>query len=573
MQAITIAIGKAGVNFFAQHYLVGNLINLLNKLAPPNNTIPVPNFAWNPGPFTSWGYSNISIALSEGSLVNFAPTFQSVAQGVTSDSKKTPIFTVTLEANNFSANYHWVESYHYDHYWKTWMGKVPIDHHSSGDSSTPLSYSPSFASLTAAVVVEFLYSSVSNAWEVSADHTTVQTSGEQANIPSASILQNEETSCFSSNVSTATAQAVDNINFTGSINSLITGILATIPASGDLGDGIKYDFSLGDSGLLFPNNDGIQMGVKGGATYNGTPFSEAGPPSLPLPAPLADSDTHHLNMYVSNYEVDALNWAYYKAGKLNLKIEPKDLPAPSALDVKTYTTFERTLTPYAAFVMHAEVVQNAAPVSSFQTVYVYNADVMTLLKKQLPADIYQLIEALSGNAYLSQSDVDAFLASATVPKTYFTQIENAGKITAMVVTQDMSFTLLIQNKPRREDQPYIKFKVLRADVMTGLKMGLSTNNTQTLQYGFANASNEVTYTGSSIPEFDGATFQKVVWPVTAEPLYVQNLQQLGKTGVPLPIMQGFQFVFDKAQISTQQGYVSILADVEFKSHKAVKAAY
>jgi hypothetical protein len=275
-------------------------------------------------------------------------------------------------------------------------------------------------------------------------------------------------------------------------------------------------------------------------------------------------------MYVSNYEVDALNWCYYKAGKLNLTVQPQDLPDPSALNVSTYTTFEPALLPYSAFVMFAYVSPNAAPITSFQVVYVYTAEAMALLKQQLPANIYQLILELPSSAYLSQSDLETFLTKATVPAEYFAAIEDAGKTTAMVVKQDMSFTLRIQNG--QPQQPEIKFSVQRADVLTNLQLGLSHNNTQSLQFAFANASNEATFISSSIPNFDGTMFGKVVWPVTAEPQYALALQGLGKTGVPLPIMQGFQFVFDQAQLSLQEGYVSILANVEFQAAKAFRAA-
>src|SRR5215813_1018180 len=413
MQAIAIGIGKNGINFFAKHYLVGNLLNLLARLTPPPRTVNVPNFRWVVDAGTKWEYSSVSIALDNGGLENFRPAFDSIAQGI--DSNRTPIFTLTFRADNFSARYAWTENYHWDKYYHTFNGKIPVSHHDSGVSSTPLTYTPGFGKLTATVVVQFSFVSAHNAWEITVRDTSGQASGVQANIPSKSILQHQENSCTESHVSDATAQAIDGIDFATPINSLITGIVGTIPGSGNLGNGILYDFSLGDSGLLFPNNDGIQMGVKGGASYNGAPFSGDKPPSLPLPATPGDNDVHHLNMYVSNYEVDALNWGYYKAGKLNLTIQPQDLPDPSALDVATYTTFEPTLKPYSAFVMFADIAQNAAPVSSFQVVYIYTAAVMAILKQQLPPSIYLLIEALPSNAYLALSDLETFLTNATVP--------------------------------------------------------------------------------------------------------------------------------------------------------------
>jgi hypothetical protein len=40
---------------------------------------------------------------------------------------------------------------------------------------------------------------------------------------------------------------------------------------------------------------------------------------------------------------------------------------------------------------------------------------------------------------------------------------------------------------------------------------------------------------------------------------------VARHGRTLPIMQGFQFDFDQAVLSIQQGYVSVLADVKLKS--------
>ncbi|MCC7505555.1 MAG: hypothetical protein IT259_09645, partial [Saprospiraceae bacterium] len=47
----------------------------------------------------------------------------------------------------------------------------------------------------------------------------------------------------------------------------------------------------------------------------------------------------------------------------------------------------------------------------------------------------------------------------------------------------------------------------------------------------------------------------------AEYNYAANLVKFGQEGVPLPIMKGFQFDFANAQLSLQEGYVSILANV------------
>jgi hypothetical protein len=568
MQALTIAIGKPGIEFFTKHYLINSLINLLKTLSPPNKTINIPDINASPSVDEFLDYTKINLTLSEGSLSGFNPDFQNVIQGLTTDSK--PIFTLSFNAGPFVVKFSWTESYHWHHY-KLNPRTGRIYDEQSGDSRNPYPYEDRVSSLGAKVIVQFVFNKDSNAWQITVQSTSAQPGTVQGNVPGGSILQQQVNAlCVKSHVDEATAQSIAALDFGSLVSRLIGGVVNTIPGSGDLGNGVVYDFSLGDSGLTFPNNDGIQMGVKGGASYQGTAFSGETPPSLPLPTPPADADTHHLTMYVSNYQVDALHWAFFKAGKLDLTITPQDLPDPRSLDVSNYTTFEPSLKPYAAFVMQAHIVQNTAPASSFQVVYVYTKAAMALLQQQLPPNVYQLIQALPSNAYLTQSDLETFLTQATVPQSFFAAIENAGKTTAMVVSQDMAFTLVIQNG--QPQQPDIKFRVQRTDVLTGLKLGLSINNTQTLQYAFANASNQATFTSSSVPGFDGATFGPIVWPVTAEPLYAETLENLGKTGVPLPIMQGFQFVFDQAQLSVQDGYVSILADVEFKSETAVRVS-
>jgi hypothetical protein len=132
------------------------------------------------------------------------------------------------------------------------------------------------------------------------------------------------------------------------------------------------------------------------------------------------------------------------------------------------------------------------------------------------------------------------------------------------LTQNVTYTLRIQNNAA--PAPNVVFSVKRNDVLTNLNLGISTNNTQTLQFDFMNADNAVTYQSSSIPGFNGPIFESIVW-VIAESLYAQNLSELGKTGVPLPIMQDFQFDFGSAQVSLQNGYVSIMANIINKNSR------
>ncbi len=47
---------------------------------------------------------------------------------------------------------------------------------------------------------------------------------------------------------------------------------------------------------------------------------------------------------------------------------------------------------------------------------------------------------------------------------------------------------------------------------------------------------------------------------------------MGHTGVPLPFMAGFQFLFDQATVALQPGYVDVLANVEYKAPPAFTEA-
>ncbi len=552
MQAITIAIGKAGISFFAQQLLASKITQILSSLVPPDKTLNVQQIDIIYSTAT-----NIVVNLTQGSLSQFQPALAGAPVQQTDGS-----FQLTINAGNFNAVYNWNEQYVYTYCYNV-MGTIICN--SPENKNNNYTYTQAFNLLSLLVSLQFSFNASNNAWQI-------QVTGSQANatpgsptIPKDSVLQNQDPSdCgFSSHVDDATAQAISAIDFATPINKLIDGLIKSIPGSGDLGDGIVYNFSIGDSGLLFPGNDGIQMGVTGGASYQGTAFSEPNPPSLPLPAPLSDSDTHHLNMYVSNYEVDALNWAYSQAGKLNLVLNPQDLPNPAALSVSTYTALEPTLAPYAAFVMQAQVTQLQAPVTSFQTAYIFGPSAMALLKTQLSTQVYGLIQGLPSNAFLSQSDLDNFLTTATVPSSDFAKIEAAGIVTAMVLTQSMNFNLVIQNE--QPTMPYIKIQVDRIDVLTDLQLGLNAHNNQTMQFGFASAKNSATFIESSIPGFNGILFSEVVWPATAETNYATALQDMGATGVPLPIMAGLSFDFTNAQLSVQEGYVSILANVQYNN--------
>ncbi|HEX8734774.1 MAG TPA: hypothetical protein VF721_05580, partial [Pyrinomonadaceae bacterium] len=76
MQAITIAIGKTGVDFFARELVIKELVKILSGLTPPDRTISVPEFFYD----SVIEATNIIINLTQGKLLDFSPQFQSISQ-------------------------------------------------------------------------------------------------------------------------------------------------------------------------------------------------------------------------------------------------------------------------------------------------------------------------------------------------------------------------------------------------------------------------------------------------------------------------------------------------------------
>lgn len=562
MQAITIAIGKTGINFFSEQYLKKALLDLLGKMNPPDLPVAVPDFTHVvilDIDYITYRYSNIVIQLSQGAFSQFAPAYNSVTQSIMADGRNTPVFTLNFSAGPFGVAYNWEESYVQeidDEF-------TPQGHGRISQVTKGFNYTENFQAMDISVPVQFAFDTQKNEWTFSVPLSSAVTKGAVSNIPHGSVLHQNDAPCQTNNLLVATQAALDALNFSTATQTILTGIVQTIPGSGNLGNSITYDFSVGDSGILFPNDDGIQIGVKGGASYQDQAFPGNTAVSLPLPTPLTDADSHHLNLFVSDTEIEALCWCFFKAGKLNLSVGPNDLPNPSALDVSQYTALEPALKPYAAFVMQAQIDQNTAPTTNFQAVWQFGQSVMNQLKTALPASVFQQIQSLQGNIYASQTVLEAALQAAGVGGDWFATIEKAAAENALVLAQDITMTLTIQN-----DQPVlpnIVFQVQRTDLLDGLQLGVGANQRQTLQFGFANVGSSASFVSSNIPGFNGVVFESAVWPLLAESQYMQTLKALGQTGVPLPIMEGFRFDFANAQLSVEENYVSILANVLYQA--------
>lgn len=566
MQALTISIGQAGINFFCQNIVAAKLAQILKSMVIPDHQIPVGDFTYYTAG-ASDSFHNINVNLTRGRLQNFTPTYQSVIQLI-SGTPAGSQFQLKFNAGPFSANYSWNETGS-ETFCSSHGGSGGGTYCHSSNVNNTFNYTPGFDSLAVQVTTAFQYSQATNAYTISGVGSTATPGKVNPNVPANSVVQNEDQACFSAHVSSATQAAVSSIDFTGAFNGVVKPFLESIPASGDLGNGIKFDFALGNSGMLFSTisgQNGMQIGVTGTVSYHDTPYPGKDTPDLALPPIPATTSANHLQTYVSDYSVNGLQWAFFKAGLLHAMATPGTIPDPKALKCQTYVASIPAFKPYALYGMQADIVPLSAPVTTFQQVWELSQTAINSLQNQLPSNVFQILNtAMIGNSYLSQTSLETDLTTYGIANTYFTEIENATSQMGMVVNHDLQFTLTILNDA--SPQPNIIFSVQRVDIQTNLALSIATGSTsvQTMQFSYLNHSAIPAFISSTVPGFPSSdTFAQVIWPTTGEPAYDNALAAMGKTGVPIPIMNGFQFVFENAQLSVQQGFVSIQAQVQYK---------
>ena len=547
MQAITIAISPAGLNYFAVSKLQKDLAAVLAPIAPPDDNIYVGTVY--SGRSTC---SDTDIKLTQGSVTNYAPVLLNggISQGTIALGTSGQ-FTADMSAPNFSVNYQWEESYTaagcsgglHPTCWNN-----PID--STWPYSTP-------AKLDVSVTFAIVFDASTQVWSLPVLNSNT-VANVTPNAPPDSIVQGDG-SCYENAAATAVDKAFGDINFSTQISTLMPKVLATIPASGQLTPNILFGFAIGDAGIAFPNDAGIALGVTGTVSWKGTTYP--GPTPAPLGVPPVPSD-HHLQIYLSDYSINALYWAFYNDGQLAVTLLPDDIGDPNALRVKTYVSACPALAPYATKDMSALIEPLAAPTVLFQTVYILSAPVMTNLQAVLPTDVYtNLANAMGGNAYPNQAAIEADFATYGIPQQYFSTIEQQAQLKGAAVTHQLRFKLTILEEP--DPAPYIEFSVQRTDALSSFTLGplANKNPVQTMQFKFNECSSSATFIGSNIPDL-GTQFPDV-WDTVGDEEYDQVLQATGAQGVPLPIMQDFKFLFDQAVLNVEQDFISILANVQF----------
>jgi len=575
MQSITVAISCTGIDFFIRSIYSGTVQPSLKTLKPADHTVTVDPFTVKTGAFTKAAYSSISISLTGGNIIDFSPAYQNIQQ------LPEGVFQLSLLATAFTADYAWNETYiqqnqKYEQDSPRFPGHWVNDGNPFPVAPAAYAYSAGIGSLAVTINFSFTFDPANNAWTLPISNVTATPSNPSPNIPASSILQGQVSQpCTQSHVSAATVTSIDNIDFASAIKA-INNYLISIPASGNLTPEIIFDFGLGDSGLAFPNDSnnkptGIQIEATGTSTYTdpatGTVTAYSGKLSADLPVPDVP-EGYHLQMYVSDYVLNGLYWAFFKDGKLAATVNPSDLYDPNILKVRTWDSEIRQLQRYAALDMQVQLQPVQAPTVEFQEVYLFTQEVMDNLNQQMPT-IASLITGMLGNYYPNKTDLEQDLTDIyAVDNQYFAQLEQIAQTPGAAVFHDIQFTVTIQGAaPINGNAPFLEFTVSRTDVLENLALGIA-NNAQTLQFGFFPGTNSVLVTFNQSNFLDKSVigdFGTQIWPHACEPVYDKLLSEMGLTGVPLPIMQGFQFLFDKAVLSIRpQDFIAILSDVEFK---------
>ncbi|MGW8970065.1 hypothetical protein [Streptomyces platensis] len=555
MQTLTVAIGPAGIDFFTQHYVKDVLANDLKDMAFPDHDVSdIASFDIANSGALVISCEKLDVKLTDGKLEGFEPVYQGVKQQVNGT------FTLTYDAEGFSVPYKWTETWTKD----TFTARTGHDYQPQGPDT--FDYHPSIGKLDTSVTVSFTYNAGRNTYDITYQNSTATPSDSKTAPPGDSVIQHEKEFWGGEHLNTDAVAAIGGVEFAKPVENAINPMLASIPASGKLTDDITFDFAIGDSQLTFPGDNGITIGVTGEVTYQGTPYPGPHPVALPVPTP--PTDDHHLEVYVSDYTVGALHWAYWKAGKLDFTLTPKDIPDPDSLKVDTYLTLVPALKPYKGCTMTAQVTplplphQDLPQTYAFAQVYEFTAETEKILQQQLPSDVYnKVLKHMDGNAYTKVSDLTTDLSDLKISEEYYAAIEKATTVMGMVVTQNLEFTLTIEDD---EEKPKIVFDLLRTDILRDLKLG-ATGNAQTMQYSFHKVMFQATLKSSDVPHIDPTAFGTTVWPIVGEPHYDQVLEDLGSKGVALPIVQDFTFLFDQAVLSIQEHYVSVLADVRYKT--------
>lgn len=569
LQGLTIAMSLSGIKYLFQTSLQPSIASALQ-----NMTLPAPNIGF-PSPLQiTYGDTNAvpyppvgggdfywavngNVNLTNGRLSNFRPTFKDITQGADGE------FTVKMLAENLVVDYDWNESYGVQKCYEYGRpgGQSRCDDLGSRHNACP--YTMGMGSWSIDIVFKLQYSA--NRWQLALVSTNSTTANLSPNIPPCSIISKTgANSCATPAIVTHTEDALKNIAFGDAVNGALTPVFQTIPQSGQITSDIAFDFSMGPSRITFPNNSGLATGVVGTATWQGHVYPGTDPPQLKLPQVPTD---HHLNYLISDYSVNALFWAFFKAGLLET-VATQENTGGNASPLKTGTFQSSPLqiiyTKYPKAPMTANIKANTTPTVAIQQVYEPTAVALSRAQPPLPAPILaKLVETLAANVYVSEpeffADLQNTLGEADAD-TYKTAIEHASLSFAAVVTHKNRVVMNVLWLGITI--PVLTLDVCETDTLDAFVLAHS-GTTQTLQFvpSVIPSLTTAKFVSSPLHGIDWVNGFTYIYNFALQPVFAQVATAVGKAGVALPRIKGFNFIFDRATISLEQGYANVLTDV------------
>ncbi len=129
------------------------------------------------------------------------------------------------------------------------------------------------------------------------------------------------------------------------------------------------------------------MGITGEVFYGNTPYG-----GQPVTIPAAPVTDQGVNFFVGTYELDALLWAFYESGSLQVAVTPSMLPDPQYLNTTFYQTLLPQLYDFAPDAdMTVAVAATQPPAITNGPVYSISPRVLAALKAQLPDSTYTML--------------------------------------------------------------------------------------------------------------------------------------------------------------------------------------
>mgnify|MGYP000198917851 CR=1 FL=1 len=637
MQAITLSISQKGIEYLADKIISSAAIKFLDEMSPPDINIAVDAFSPPPDMSGYYIFRTVNIHLSKGQLSRYKAVFEGIKLLKVSSGVGAK-FDLCFSIKDFSAHYQWLESYHL--FWKmTRSGAHKNQVTDKGERLNRYNFSPLFSSLNINAVLKFSYRPPSQSYELEEDAIVGKANTSRHNIPQDSILQVQPRLCFNDEVKSATTKMIEALGFGTYLCTLFNKTFSSIPRSGRLSEDMIFDFSfaneLAGTSLRYQQDDsgdakGLTLGMSGGMqwvdkTGQAHTYEEA-PPNVPNPPIPSDDDIFPVNIYISNYGINASLWAYYKSGRFNATLRPEDLKTPQLLHSNTYENIAPLFHYHRRIDMNFDIQPMEAPTTRFRQVFTFSAETMVLLEKKLPADTFDKLQALSGQTLLDLESLSHVLKDSHLNTQQIAMVKDFSTATGLILSHTINFTITMLDdntshhkidyeielcacitdftlSPSSYLLPKLAFSRLEKNAMpekalhkikslqdltfasknllskaiierlsetesrTWLEniLAYAIYPVQTMNFSIQaieHTRSKVELVATTIPGFANYRIGALIWQSIGSIKYAKILANIGRAGIPIPTIKNFNFQFESAQLQIEDQYIAIAANIE-----------